>query len=53
MAAINHGAKPIPLFCKFENTCENTSELKGRKHPIAYSNLKTLPVTTTCFSTYS
>ena len=53
MALINHGAKPILLFCKFENTSEHPTALEARENPIAQSNFKTLSVTTACFSTYS
>ena len=47
MPVINHGAKPILLFCKFENSIENSSASEAREDDdrIAYSNLETLSAT--------
>ena len=45
MAMINNGAKPVRLFCKFENVSENPAALEARENPIAYGNLETLSVT--------
>ena len=45
MVVMNHDAKPILLFCKFENTIENPVIFEDREIPIAHSNLETLAVT--------
>ena len=44
IAAINHGAKPILLFCKFENNTENPMALEAKENSLAYNNLDTLSV---------